>query len=44
MIQVVPLDSSARMKQTAAKSPITLPKPVSVAVTVPSAAVWTLPP
>src|SRR5437763_11238698 len=40
MIQVVPLDSSAQMNVIAARSPSTLPAPVSV--TVPSAA--TLPP
>ena len=44
MIHVVPLDSSAQMNPSAAMSPSTLPAPVRVAVTVPSAAVTTLPP
>ena len=43
MIHVVPLESSARMKPIAARSPSTLPAPVSVAVTVPSAAVVDVP-
>src|SRR5690349_6648082 len=44
MIQVVPLDSSAQMNPAAAIVPSTLPVPVRVAVTVPSAAVLTSPP
>jgi hypothetical protein len=44
MIHVVPLESSAQMKPSATRSPSTLPAPVSVAVTVPSAAVVVWPP